>query len=279
MTDDQHRRALAFAELHRGPGPLVVANAWDAGTARLLAGLGFAALATTSGGLALSLGRRDGADQVGRDEVLRNAREVASATPLPVTADLEGGYGQTPEAVAETIRLAAGVGLVGGSVEDATGRADAPIRELGHAVELVAAAVEAARALPFPFTVTARAENFLHGRADLDDTVRRLQAYEAAGADVLYAPGLPDAAAIAAVCRSVGRPVNVLAADAGGALSVAELGTLGARRISLGSTLSRVALGAVAQAAREIATSGTFARLGGAAPSAELVATMEEGRG
>ncbi|MEV6954788.1 isocitrate lyase/phosphoenolpyruvate mutase family protein [Streptomyces sp. NPDC051183] len=256
-AEAQYQRAVAFRDLHAGPGPFVVPNPWDAGSARLLAGFGFAALATTGAGLAHSLGRPDGANRVSRTEILANARVIVDATGLPVTADLESGFGERPEDVAETIRLAAGAGLVGGSIEDSTGRDEDPVRPLGEAVERVAAAVEAAARLDFPFTVTARAENFFQGRPDLDDTIRRLRAYEEAGADVLYAPALPDAEAVRAVCSALSRPVNVLM---GGALnlSVADLGALGVRRVSTGSALSRAALGALTRAAREITEHGTF---------------------
>ncbi|MET8755845.1 oxaloacetate decarboxylase [Streptomyces sp. NPDC059104] len=251
------RRAVAFRDLHTGPRPFVVPNPWDAGTARILASFGFAALATTGAGLAHSLGRPDGANQLSRAEILDNAAAIVDATGLPVTADLESGFGERPEDVAETIRLAAAAGLVGGSVEDSTGRDEDPVRPLDEAVERVAAAVEAAKGLDFPFTVTARAENFFQGLPDLDDTIRRLKAYEAAGADVLYAPGLPDAESIRAVCSAVDRPVNVLMTGAL-KLSVADLGDLGVRRVSTGSALSRAALGALVRAAREITGSGTF---------------------
>ncbi|RLK60500.1 isocitrate lyase/PEP mutase family protein [Actinokineospora cianjurensis] len=257
-------RAEAFAQLHRGPGAFVLANAWDAGTARLLAGLGFRALATTSAGLAFALGRADAANQVSRDETLANAAAIIAATSLPVSADLENGFGDRPEDTAETIRLAAAAGLVGGSIEDATGREDDRVYDFGLAVERIAAAAEAARALPFPFTLTARAENFLNGRPDLDDTIRRLQAFADAGADVLYAPGLPDLDAIRAVCASVDKPVNVLAAGPAARCSVTKLGELGARRISLGSALPRAALTAAVLAAQEIAESGTFTLTTGA---------------
>ncbi|MEU8588239.1 isocitrate lyase/phosphoenolpyruvate mutase family protein [Streptomyces sp. NPDC048664] len=262
----QHRRAVAFRELHENPRPFVVPNPWDAGSARLLAGLGFTALATTGAGLAHSSGRPDGT--LTRADILTNAREIVAATDLPVTADLESGFGDKPEDVAETVRLAAAAGLVGGSIEDSTGRAEDPVRPLGEAVERVAAAVEAARGLDFPFTVTARAENFFVGRPDLDDTILRLRAYEEAGADVLYAPALPDAESVRAVCAAVSRPVNVLM---GGALplSVADLGDLGVRRVSTGSALSRAALGALVRAAREIAEHGTFGFGADALPYAE----------
>ena len=211
MRLSQAEKAERFRALHSRPGAFVIPNPWDAGTARILASLGFEALTTTSAGLAFTLGRRDGAGMVTRDETLANARAIVDATDLPVAADLENGFGHTPEAVAETIRLAAEVaGLVGGSIEDATGDPRRPIYDFPHAVERVAAAVEAARALPFPFVLVGRAENFLHGRPDLDDTIRRLQAFEAAGADALYAPGLTRAEDIRTVCAAVRKPVNVV---------------------------------------------------------------------
>ncbi|GAA1258226.1 isocitrate lyase/phosphoenolpyruvate mutase family protein [Kitasatospora nipponensis] len=256
---DQRRRGIAFRELHAGPGAFVIPNPWDAGTARMLTGLGFAALATTSAGLAFALGRADGANLVDREVPLAGARAVVAATDLPVAADLENGFGPRPEDVATTIRLAAEAGLVGGSIEDATGDDADPIRDFELAVDRVRAAVESARSLDFPFTVTARAENFLYGRPDLADTIRRLQAFEEAGADVLFAPGLPDAEAVRAVCAAVSRPVNVLAGGADRSLTVARLAELGVRRISLGSALSRAAMGAVKRAAEEILATGTFA--------------------
>ncbi|WP_243788719.1 isocitrate lyase/phosphoenolpyruvate mutase family protein [Saccharopolyspora gloriosae] len=267
---DRHQRAVAFADLHRGPGAFVIPNPWDAGTARLLAGLGFAALATTSGGLAHRMGRRDGARRVGRDDTLHNVREVAEATGLPVSADLENGFGDAPEDVVHTVRAAAQAGAAGGSIEDATGRDGDPIYGFDHAVERIAAAAEAARELPVPFTLTARAENFLHGRPDLDDTIRRLRAFEQAGADVLYAPALPDAESIRAVCAAVTKPVNVLAVGAARELSVAGLAELGVRRVSLGSTLSRAALSAVVHAARQIVDFGTFPDSTGVLTGAEI---------
>ncbi|MFD8984727.1 isocitrate lyase/phosphoenolpyruvate mutase family protein, partial [Streptomyces sp. NPDC059564] len=211
---------------------------------------------------------------VSRAALHDNAAAIVDATGLPVTADLESGFGQRPEDVAETIRLAAAAGLVGGSIEDSTGRDEDPVRPLGEAVERVAAAVEAAKGLGFPFTVTARAENFFQGLPDLDDTIRRLQAYEAAGADVLYAPALPDADAIRAVCSAVDRPVNVLMTGAL-KLSVADLGDLGVRRVSTGSALSRAALGALVRAAREITGSGTFGFGADALPYAEANALLD----
>ena len=256
----QAEKAHIFQALHKRPEPFVIGNPWDAGTARILAGLGFPALSTTSAGLAFTLGRRDGTASVSREEALANARLIVEATALPVAADLENGYGHAPEDAAETIRLAAETaGLVGGSIEDASGDPEKPIYEFDHAVERIAAAVEAARALSFPFMLVARAENYLHGRRDLDDTIRRLQAYEAAGASVLYAPGITQADDIRTVCASVSKPVTVLMGIKGApALSVQELGALGVRRISLGSGFSRAALTSFYRAAREVADHGTF---------------------
>lgn len=252
MTD-QSQRARDFAALHQGPDLLVLPNPWDAGSARVLAHLGFKALATTSAGLAFSLGRRDAEGAVSREEALANARAIVEATPLPVAADLENGYGDSPEACAETLRLAAEAGLVGGSIEDASGRPEAPIYDAGLALERIQAAVEAARTLPFPFTLAARAENFLHGRPDLDDTLRRLVAYAEAGADVLYAPGLTTREQIAEVVAAVApKPVNILVGSPALALTLDELAALGVRRVSLGSNLARVAYGAFFEAARQL---------------------------
>jgi 2-methylisocitrate lyase-like PEP mutase family enzyme len=255
----QAEKAILFQALHQRPEVFVVANPWDAGTARILTSLGFSALSTTSAGLAFTLGRRDGMGAVSRDEALANARSIVEATPLPVAADLENGYGSSPEAAAETIRLAAEAGLVGGSIEDATGDPSHPIFDFQHAVERIAAAAAAARALPFPFMLVARAENYLYGRPDLDDTIRRLQAFEAAGAEVLYAPGITRPEDIRAVCTSVSKPVNVLMGLKGvPLLTVKELGALGVRRISIGSGFSRAALTAFLHAAREVIEDGTF---------------------
>jgi 2-methylisocitrate lyase-like PEP mutase family enzyme len=268
MATSQLEKAARFRALHERPGAFVIPNPWDAGTARILAVLGFEALATTSAGFAFSLGRPDGAGAVTRDEALAHCRTIASATELPVSADLEKCFGDDPGTVAKTIGLAAETGIVGGSVEDATGDDRRPIYDFAHAAERVAAAVEAVHSLPFPFTLTARAENFLHGRPDLDDTVRRLEAFAAAGAAVLYAPGPPSLDAIKTVCAAVApRPVNVLASPA---FSVTQLAEAGARRISLGSALSRVALGAFTDAAREMNDKGTFGFIRNATPYAEL---------
>jgi 2-methylisocitrate lyase-like PEP mutase family enzyme len=273
-ADDQHARAVAFAALHTGPDAFVIPNPWDAGSARLLTGLGFSALATTSAGLAHSLGRADGASLIDRDETVRNAGAIVAATDLPVSADLEDCYAGQAGGIAETIRLAAAAGLVGGSIEDATGDQSAPILAFEVAVERVAVAVEAARSLPFPFTLTARAENFLYGVRDLKDTIRRLQAFEEAGADVLYAPLLPDLDAIRTVCAEVSRPVNVLA---GPSSRADELAACGVHRISLGSGLARAALGAMLRAAREIRESGTFTYATEALPLAEANSLMRLG--
>lgn len=267
---DQERRGAEFAALHQGPDAFVAPNPWDAGTARALSGLGFAALATTSGGLAQGLGRRDGAGRVSRDETLRNVRDVVQATGLPVSADMENGFGDDAQAVVDAVLGAAHAGAVGASIEDATGREDEPIYDFDHAVRRIEAAAEAAASLPFPFTLTARAENFLHGRKDLDDTIARLRAFERAGATVLYAPALPDIDSIRRVCGSVDSPVNVLAVGAARELSVADLGAMGVRRISLGSTLSRAALSAVVRAARGIADSGTFPDMTGVLSGSEI---------
>ncbi|MFN2399207.1 MAG: oxaloacetate decarboxylase [Gemmatimonadaceae bacterium] len=267
----QAEKAERFRALHARPGAFVIPNPWDAGTARILESLGFEALTTTSAGLAFTLGRQDGAGVVTRDDTLANAKAIVDATDLPVAADLENGFGHTPEAAAETIRLAAEVaGLVGGSIEDATGDSSRPIYDLQHAVERMAAAAETARALPFPFVLVGRAENFLHGRPDLDDTILRLQAFEAVGADALYAPGLTKAEDIRTVCSSVSKPVNVVMGLKSGSFSVAELAALGVRRISVGSALSRAALGAFVRAAREIREQGTFAFAEEAIPFAEV---------
>ncbi len=278
MQVSQATKAEQFRALHARPVAFVIPNPWDAGTARILTCLGFEALTTTSAGLAFALGRADGAGLVTRDETLANAKAIADATHLPVAADLENGFGHAPEAAAETIRLAAEVaGLVGGSIEDATGDPRRPIYDFQQAVERVAAAVEAARSLPFPFMLVGRAENFLHGRPDLDDTIRRLQAFEAVGADALYAPGLTKADDIRALCAAVSKPVNIVMGLKGAALSVPELAALGVRRISVGSALSRAALGAFLGAAREIRDHGTFRFAEQAVPYAEINDLMAKG--
>ncbi len=252
----QAEKGIIFRALHTRNRAFIIPNPWDPGTARLLAHLGFEALATTSAGYAFSIGVRDGA--VGRDRMIAHAAQIVAATDLPVSGDLENGFSEAPEEVAETIRLAANAGLVGCSIEDATGRPDQPIYDLVQAAERICAAADAARSLPYPFTLTARAENYLHGRPDLDDTIRRLQAFQNAGADVLYAPGLTRKEEIAAVVASVDRPINVLAGLPGCALDLAEMSALGVRRVSVGSALSRAALGAFLVAAEEMRARGTF---------------------
>ncbi|HEV8106819.1 MAG TPA: isocitrate lyase/phosphoenolpyruvate mutase family protein [Burkholderiales bacterium] len=254
----QAQKAATFRALHEREGVFIIPNPWDAGTARLLTALGFEALATTSLGLANTLGRADGTGAVSRQEVLDNCAQIAAATHLPVSADLENCYAHEPRAAAEMIRLAAEAGVVGGSIEDATGDAQQPIYEFELAVERVQAAAEMARSLPFPFTLTARAENFLHGRRDLDDTIRRLQAFERAGADVLYAPGLRDLATISTVASSVTKPLNVVMSAADPALTAPQLAKAGVKRISVGGALSRLALASVLKAAHEMKEQGGF---------------------
>jgi 2-methylisocitrate lyase-like PEP mutase family enzyme len=256
MPPTLHDKAERFAQLHRGPKAFVMPNPWDAGSALLLAQLGFAALATSSAACAQALGRRDG--QISREEALAHARAIAAATELPVSADLENGFGHAPADAALTIRLAGETGIVGGSIEDASGDADKPLYDIGHATERVAAAAEAARAHPFTFTLTARAENFLRGKPDLDDTIRRLQAFEKAGADVLFAPALPDLAAVRTVCASLTRPFSFMVGIKGKSFSVAELEAAGVRRVSLATSLYRVAMAALTAAATEVKQSGTF---------------------
>jgi 2-methylisocitrate lyase-like PEP mutase family enzyme len=268
----QHDKATRFRALHEGPA-FVIPNPWDAGSARMLAALGFQALATSSGASAGVLGRRDG--KVTREEALAHARAIVDAVDLPVSADLEKGFGDSPEAAAETIRLAAGVGLVGGSIEDASGDRDKPLYDIGHATERVAAAVRAARALPFPFTLTARTESFLRGNPSLDDTIKRLKAFEGAGADVLMAPGLPDLAAVRAVCAAVSRPVNFMAGIKGKSFTVAELTAAGVKRISLATSLYRMAMTGVLEAAREVKEGGTFGYLDRSIGTPDLNAFMQ----
>jgi 2-methylisocitrate lyase-like PEP mutase family enzyme len=270
----QNQKGQNFRALHERDAAFIIPNPWDRGTARLLAQLGFEALATTSAGYAFSLGQQD--NSVGREAMMAHVSAIASATDLPVSGDLENGFGDDPETVAETIRLAAAAGLVGGSIEDASGRPDQPIYEKTHAAERIRAAAEAAHALPFAFTLTARAENYLHGRPDLDDTIQRLQAYQDAGANVLYAPGLTTREEIAAVVRSVDRPVNVLMGLQGVRLNLAEMSDLGVRRVSVGSALSRTALGAFLRAAREMRTHGTFAFAEEAIRSREISELLQQ---
>jgi 2-methylisocitrate lyase-like PEP mutase family enzyme len=276
MTIIPNEKYKAFRSLHGRPSAFVMPNPWNAGTARILTALGFEALATTSAGYAFSVGRRDGAAGLTRDEIFDNARSIVDATHLPVSADLEDGYGRTPEACAVTIRLASDLGLAGGSIEDATGDAADPVYDFQLAVERVAAAAEAAQ--DCQFMLTARAENYLHGRPDLGDTIRRLQSFAEAGADVLYAPGLPNLDAIREVCASVSKPVNVLMGLKGATYSLEELAAAGVKRISVGGSFARAALGAFVRAAREVKEKGTFSFAADAIPHAEVSAYMAKGK-
>jgi 2-methylisocitrate lyase-like PEP mutase family enzyme len=262
----QTEKAEAFVALHARPGAFVIPNPWDAGTARLLAAMGFEALATTSLGFANTLGTAE----VSLESIIENCRTIAEATDLPVSADLENCGADEPEAAARAIGLAAEAGAVGGSIEDSTGDPQAPIYDFTLAVERVQAAVEAARALPFPFTLTARAENLLWGRNDLDDTIRRLQAFEAVGADVLYSPGVRDLDTIRTVVAALGKPFNLVMGFADPTLTVERLSAAGVKRISVGGAMSRFALAAFLQSAREMKHNGAFTFVTGMAPIKEL---------
>jgi len=264
----QSEKAKFFRALHERQGIFVIPNPWDAGSAMLLASLGFEALATTSLGYAASIGRSDGT--LSREEVLANCRTIADATDLPVSVDLENCYADEPKKAAVTMRLAAEAGAVGGSIEDATGDKAKPIYDFSLAVERVAAAVEEARKLPFPFTLVARAENFLHGRPDLDDTIRRLQAFAAAGADVLYAPGIRDLPTIRTLVAAVPKPVNVVMGLADPNLTLQELEAAGVRRVSVGGALARLALAAVRDAAVAMREQGSFSWVKDIMPAKEL---------
>lgn len=256
MSVTQKEKAVRFRTLHDGPGAFVIPNPWDVGSALILAGLGFQALATSSAASACVLGRKD--HGLKREEALAHARSIISATDLPVSADLGNGFGDAPEIVGETIRLAADAGLVGCTIEDATGSQDNPLYDVGLAVERIAAAAEAARALPFPFILTARAHNFVYANPSLDDTISRLQAFEKAGADVLFAPGLPDLAAVGAVCAGVSKPVNFMVGIKGKSFSVAELVAARVKRISLATSLYRAAMTGFLEAAYEVKNAGRF---------------------
>jgi 2-methylisocitrate lyase-like PEP mutase family enzyme len=269
----QFEKGKSFRALHQRAGAFILPNPWDIGSARLLAHFGFEALATTSGGYACSMGQRD--YTLGREAMIAHVATLASATDLPLSADLENGFADAPEIAAETIRLAGAAGAVGGSIEDASGRAEQPIYELALAAERVRAAAESAHALPFPFMLSARAENYLHGRPDLGDTIKRLQAYQEAGADVLYAPGVTSRDDIAALVRSVDRPVNVLMGLKGVSLSLADLSALGVKRVSVGSALARTAYSAFLRASREMREHGTFTFAEETATSREIVDLFE----
>jgi 2-methylisocitrate lyase-like PEP mutase family enzyme len=268
----QTERARLFRALHERPGIFVMPNPWDAGTAKLFASLGFEALATTSFGFANALGRVDGTLAVSREELIANCREIAQATELPVNADLENGYADDPKEAARIIHMAAEAGIVGGSIEDATGNEAKPIYDFNLAVERVAAAAELAHSLPFPFTFTARAENFLHGRRDLDDTVKRLQAFARAGADVLYAPGLRDLATIRQVVAALSKPLNVVMSAADPDLTTQQLADAGVKRISVGGSLSRLAFAALRDAALAMRDQGSYQWVREAMPAMDLKA-------
>jgi 2-methylisocitrate lyase-like PEP mutase family enzyme len=273
MNLTQNEKAAHFRALHDGPGAFVIPNPWDAGSARILAGLGFQALATSSAASASAMGRKDGG--LTRDQALAHGRLIVDATDLPVSADLENGFGDAPEFVAETVRLAAGVGLVGCTIEDTTGNPDNPLYADRLAVERIAAAAQAARALPFPFVLAARAHNLLFAAANLDATIRRLQAFEKAGADVLFAPGLPDLAAVRAVCAAVSKPVNFMVGIKGKSFSVGELAAAGVRRISLATSLYRAAMTGLLDAAREVRDMGQFGFLDRSVTTPEINKLMQ----
>lgn len=273
MTAEIADKAARFRALHDGPAPFIIANAFDVGSARILAGLGFAAVATSSGAFANTLGRRDG--EVTREEALAHAGAVAAAVDVPVSADLENGFGHAAAYAAETVTLAADAGLAGCSIEDATGDRERPLYDIGEATDRIAACVEAARAVGFPFTLTARAENFVRGKTDVDDVVRRLQAYEQAGADVLMAPGLPDLAAVKTVCSALDKPFNFMVGIPGRSFTQAELATAGVRRISLATALYRAAVTGLIAAATEARDAGTFGFVETSTPGAELSGYMK----
>jgi 2-methylisocitrate lyase-like PEP mutase family enzyme len=276
MNAGQNGKAARFRALHERPGAFVIPNPWDVGSARMLAGLGFEALATSSAAAAAAVAKRDGG--LSREEALAHARMIVGATDLPVSADLERGFADAPEAVAETIRLAAGSGLVGCTIEDSTGNPDRPLYDEPLAVERIAAAAEAARTLPFPFALTARAHNLLYANPSLDATIRRLQAFEHAGADVLFAPGLPDLAAVRAVCAAVSKPVNFMVGIKGKSFSVSELVDAGVKRISLATSLYRAAMTGFLDAAREVKDAGTFGFLDDCLNTSDLAAIMDAHR-
>jgi 2-methylisocitrate lyase-like PEP mutase family enzyme len=274
MNVSQSDKAKKFKALHTAPGAFIIANPWDGGSARLLAGLGFEALATSSGAKAGVLGKRDG--KVTREEALANAKQIVDATDLPVSADLEKGFGDGPDAAAETIRQACAIGLVGGSIEDATGVKDRPLYDIENATARVAAAAKAAKSLPIPFMLTARAEGFLRGVPDLDDVIKRLQAFEAAGADVLMAPGLPDLAAVKKVCSSLKKPFSFMVGIKGKSFTKADLEAAGVKRISLATSLYRAAMTGLLDAAKEVKEKGTFTYLDRSLPTPDLNAFMKE---
>ena len=268
MNATQNEKAIRFRKLHESPDTFIIPNPWDVGSARILEGLGFKALATSSAASAVALGQKDG--ELTRDQALAHAHSIVNATDLPVSADLEKGFGDAPEVVAETIRLAASVGLVGCTIEDATGNQARPLYDFELAVERIAAAAEAAHALPFPFMLTARAHNLLFQPASLDETIRRLQAYEKAGADVLFAPGLPDLEAVRAVCSAVSKPVNFMVGIKGKSFPVRDLAAAGVKRISLATSLYRAAMTGFLDAVNEVKEQGNFSFLNRCLTTAEI---------
>ncbi|HKF06714.1 MAG TPA: isocitrate lyase/phosphoenolpyruvate mutase family protein [Candidatus Sulfotelmatobacter sp.] len=268
MSLSQEEKAVRFRALHEGSEVFIIPNPWDSASARLLAGTGFQALATSSAASAAILGRRDGGLTL--DQALEHARTIIEATDLPVSADLEKGFGEAPEVVAETVKRAAEVGLVGCTIEDSTGRQDLPLYDFSLAVERIAAAVEAAHSLPFPFMLTARAHNFLYPDASLDQTIQRLQAFEKAGADVLFAPGLPDLLAVRSVCSAITKPFNFMVGIKGKSFSVPDLARAGVRRISLATSLYRAAMSGLLSAIREVKDAGQFSFVERVATTAEL---------
>ena len=273
MSVTQNEKAARFSALHEGPDAFVIPNPWDVASARILAGLGFPALATSSAASAAVLGRKDGG--LTRDQALAHARLIVDATDLPVSADLENGFGDAPETVAETIRLAAAAGLVGCTIEDTTGNPEKPLYDFPLAVERIAAAAQAARALPFPFLLTARTHNLLFPAPSLDETICRLQAFEEAGADVLFAPGLPDLSAVGKVCATLSKPFNFMVGIKGKSFSVGELAAAGVRRISLATSLYRAAMTGLLQAAREVRDTGQFHFLDASLTTPELTKLMQ----
>jgi 2-methylisocitrate lyase-like PEP mutase family enzyme len=272
MSATQKERAERFRSLHAGPGAFVIANAWDIGSAKILEGLGFPALATSSAASAMAIGKKDG--QLTREQALAHAREIVVATEVPVSADLENGFGDSPQAVAETVGLAAALGLVGCTIEDSTGDEKKPVYDLALATERIAAGAEAARGLAFPFLLTARAHNLLYANPDVDETIRRLQAYERAGADVLFAPGLLDVSAVRQVCGSITKPFNFMVGMKGRSFSVKELAEAGVRRISLATSLYRAAMTGLLDAANDVMQSGSFGFVDRSTPTAELLRLM-----
>tara|TARA_R100000005_G_scaffold95806_1_gene78895 strand:- start:25377 stop:26237 length:861 start_codon:yes stop_codon:yes gene_type:complete len=270
VTMSVREKAELFKALHQRQKAFILPNPWDAGSAKMLTALGFEALATTSAGYAFSSGKGTAIGEISREEALDHAAGILAATSLPVSADFENGYGHKPEDVAETVRRAAEIGLAGCTIEDTTGDPNNPIYDRGQAIERIAAAAEVVAGLDRPFMLTARAENYLFGRPDFADTLARLQGYEAVGADVLYAPALPDLETIATVCREVSKPVNIVAGIGLPGITIAELEKVGVRRISVGSAFARLAFGAMVSAAREIRETGSFAPFQSAATFASL---------